>query len=305
MGRTIACWMVEQGARRLILLGRTGLPARTAWREIEQSDPDGALGRKIATIRELESLGASVHLAAIDIADEARVKSFLDTFRAEGWPALRGVMHLADDMQLAAVGGLTSDQYRRLFHGKSAGAWVLHRLLAETPLDFFVLFSSAASVLPSPLMGGFGAANASLDALAHYRRSLGLPAQCVNWSDWSQNSCVNRAEGPADASGAQSQRHQQSSRDWPSCGRSLEQNWSHAVVIPFSAEEWQRRPAAAFEADVREEMARRNPAAAATRVRPEHSTPYVAPQSELEALPGRPVDDRSEARSRWHARQFL
>jgi amino acid adenylation domain-containing protein len=69
---------------------------------------------------------------------------------------------------------------------KVQGAWLLHELLRDAPLDFFVLYSSASSVLNSPLAAGYASANAFLDALACYRRQLSLPALSVNWGFWGE-----------------------------------------------------------------------------------------------------------------------
>jgi myxalamid-type polyketide synthase MxaE and MxaD len=71
---------------------------------------------------------------------------------------------------------------------------LLHRLLQDEPLDFFVLFSSAGSVLGQPGQGNYAAANAFLDALAHYRKSQGQPALSINWGAWA-------GEGFADSVG--------------------------------------------------------------------------------------------------------
>jgi acyl carrier protein len=67
---------------------------------------------------------------------------------------------------------------------KLEGAWLLHALLQDAPLDFFVLFSSASSVLRSPFIGGYAAANAFLDALAAQRRAEGRPATAISWGVW-------------------------------------------------------------------------------------------------------------------------
>ena len=88
--------MVEQGARRLILLGRTRLAPRLDWNSVETGS---RLARQITAIRELESLGACVHLASVDVADERELSGFLNEFRADGWPPIRGVVHAAGVLQ--------------------------------------------------------------------------------------------------------------------------------------------------------------------------------------------------------------
>jgi acyl carrier protein len=191
LGLLVARWMVEQGARRLILLGRTRLPPRANWGSAETGSH---LARQITAIRELESLGASVHLAPIDVADEGELRGFLDEFRAEGWPPIRGAVHAAGVLQDGLMVQLDAAALNAVLRPKVTGGWLLHRLLQEDPLDFFVLFSSAGSVLGQAGQGNYAAANAFLDSLAHHRQAQGQPALSIDWGAWT-------GEGFADSGG--------------------------------------------------------------------------------------------------------
>ena len=181
LGLAVARWMVAQGARRLILLGRTKLPPRSSWSAAEAGS---RLCYQAGVIRELEALGASVHLASVDVADEAQLSAFLKTFGAEGWPPIRGVVHAAGVLRDGLLSQLDQAALNTVLRPKMMGGWLLHRLLENAPLDFFVLFSSAGSLLGQPGQGNYAAANAFLDALAHHRKAQGRPALSVNWGAW-------------------------------------------------------------------------------------------------------------------------
>jgi acyl transferase domain-containing protein/acyl carrier protein len=191
LGILVARWMVEQGARRLILMGRTRIPPRANWGSMEAGS---RLARRITAIRELESLGACVHLASVDVADEVELSGFLDDFRAQGWPPIRGVVHAAGVLQDRLLAQLDAAALNAVLRPKVMGGWLLHRLLHDNPLDFFILFSSAGSVLGQPGQGNYAAANAFLDALAHHRQAEGQPALSINWGSWA-------GEGFADSVG--------------------------------------------------------------------------------------------------------
>jgi NAD(P)-dependent dehydrogenase (short-subunit alcohol dehydrogenase family) len=168
--------MVAQGARRLILLGRTPIPPRADWNKIAS---DSQLGQKIAAIREIESLGASVHLATCDVSDEAQLKAFLETFSSENWPPIRGVLHIAGTLDDHSLLALDRDTLRNVLLPKISGGWLLHQLLQD--IEIFILFSSLNSVIPQAGQSNYSAANAFLDALAHYRRQQKQAALSINW----------------------------------------------------------------------------------------------------------------------------
>jgi myxalamid-type polyketide synthase MxaE and MxaD len=190
LGLQVARWMVEQGARRVILLGRTQFPPRAEWSQI---DPSSRMAGQIAAIRQLETLGASVHLAAADVSDAAQLGAFLETFRREAWPPICGVVHAAGVLQDQILLQLEAAALAEVFRAKVVGGWLLHQMLADAELDFFVLFSSAAALLGSAGQGNYAAANAFLDALAHHRRALGQPALSINWGPWAEVGMASRA----------------------------------------------------------------------------------------------------------------
>lgn len=180
LGFEMARWMVSRGARRFLLVGRTELPLREHW-----NDPlASAIAERVARVRALEALGASVHLASIDIAEQNAVSDLLRQFVRQGWPTIRGVVHTAASIRDQLLCDLDPESWQTVFHAKVLGAMRLHEAFAEEGLDFFLLFSSLGSVLGQEGQGSYAAANAVLDALAHHRRCSGLPALSLSWGPW-------------------------------------------------------------------------------------------------------------------------
>ncbi|KAF2971898.1 hypothetical protein GQX73_g1748 [Xylaria multiplex] len=75
---------------------------------------------------------------------------------------------------------MTIEDYRQAIECKVRGAWSLHKASLEQPLDFFTMLSSISSVVGNEGQANYAAANAFLDAFAHYRKSLRLPANSVD-----------------------------------------------------------------------------------------------------------------------------
>jgi NADPH:quinone reductase-like Zn-dependent oxidoreductase/NAD(P)-dependent dehydrogenase (short-subunit alcohol dehydrogenase family)/acyl carrier protein len=168
LGLSVARWMVERGARHLALVGR--------------SDPPTAAR---AAIRAMEEAGAEVHALQADVARPEDVADLLARIEAR-MPPLRGVVHAAavlDDRVLLEMG---EEQFWRPIRPKVLGAWNLHVATRRLPLDFFVMYSSAASLLGAPGQGNYAAANAFMDALAHARGASGLPAMSLQWGPFAE-----------------------------------------------------------------------------------------------------------------------
>lgn len=177
LGLTVAEWMVSRGARHLVLVGRRGASAAAAQKTLEA----------------IKKLGASVVVAQVDVGQKEDVARILGEIR-QSMPRLRGIVHAAGILDDGILLQQTAERFTSVMAPKINGAWNLHALTAKIPLDLFVLFSSGASVLGSPGQGNYVAANAFLDALAHHRRALGLPALTINWGAWAEVGLAARSD---------------------------------------------------------------------------------------------------------------
>ncbi len=168
LGLLIARRWVQQGARHLVLVGRSA-PSEEA----------------LAALREMEGAGAQVRAVQADVSCYQDLADLFAMIR-ESMPPLRGILHSAGVLADAALLRQDWERFARVMAPKVQGAWALHELSLDLDLDFFVLFSSTAALLGSPGQGNHAAANTFMDALAHYRRARGLPALSINWGVWSE-----------------------------------------------------------------------------------------------------------------------
>ena len=168
LGLLTAQHLVKHGARNLVLMGR-----REASVTAQQA---------IASMKES---GVSVNIVQADVSQTEDVKRVLDWIKTE-MPPLRGIIHSAGILD---DGILLQQHWQRFIDvmaPKVNGAWNLHRLTRGLPLDFLVLYSSAASVFGSAGQANHSAANMYMDVLARSRQQLGLPALTINWGGWSE-----------------------------------------------------------------------------------------------------------------------
>jgi acyl carrier protein len=147
----------------------------------------------VAAIAAIEQLGAAVTVLAADVADAASMAALFARF-GQDLPPLRGVIHAAADWSSAPLAAMEEASLDKMLRPKVGGTWNLHTLSAGHALDFFVLFSSTTALLGVAGLGHYAAASAYLDAFAHYRRGLGLPALSINWGTWSNMRAASGAD---------------------------------------------------------------------------------------------------------------
>ncbi|MBV7331443.1 amino acid adenylation domain-containing protein [Chloroflexi bacterium TSY] len=165
IGLQIARWLAEQGAGHLILLGR--------------SEPTPEVSR---ALDELEATGTTITVAQSDVCDQRA----LSDIRSHLIYPLRGIIHAAGVLDDGILQHQTAERFADVMEPKVQGAWNLHCLTVDQPLDFFVLFSSVSPLLGAAGQSSYAAANAFLDGLASYRHGLGLPCLSINWGSWSE-----------------------------------------------------------------------------------------------------------------------
>ncbi|KAL6720039.1 hypothetical protein ACLMJK_001960 [Lecanora helva] len=162
LGRSIAQWMVRQGAKHIAFLSRSG-----------DKKPEAK-----ETIQALRNQGATVAAYSCDIANTVEVQRVVDQCSNE-FPPIRGAIQGAMVLKDATYQNMTHDQYLGAIHPKVQGTWNLHAAL-PSDMDFFVLLSSSAGVAGSRGQGNYAAGNAFQDALANYRHSKGLKASSID-----------------------------------------------------------------------------------------------------------------------------
>ncbi|MGK5517871.1 type I polyketide synthase [Micromonospora sp. URMC 107] len=179
IGAQVARWLAREGAGELVLTGRQG-PATPGADEL-------------AT--ELRAAGATVTVAACDVADPDALRALVERLAGQG-TRISAVFHTAGVAHAGPVAATDVAELADALRAKVAGAVNLDAVCGDE-LSAFVLFSSGAGVWGGGHQGGYAAANAFLDAFAEDRRRRGRPATAIAWGAWDGGGMVD-AEGAAD-----------------------------------------------------------------------------------------------------------
>ena len=180
-GFETARWLVGRGARKVVLASRRG--------RVEEGRDDGVAAMRAA--------GAVVLVEALDVTDRAAVAALAARLSAEHGP-VRGVVHAAVHLDDGLIAGLEPDRLKASLAAKIDGAVALEHAFADTALDYFVVCSSATTLIGSPGQGAYVAANAWLEGFARRRRARGLPALAVGWGAISDAGIIARDQGLAE-----------------------------------------------------------------------------------------------------------
>lgn len=153
LGRYLSTWMISNGAKNLVVISRSGLTTDEAHQ----------------TVKSIQDLGGRCDVVKTDASDNQALDVVLSSVR-KTFP-IRGVLNMAMVLDDSPFMTMTGDQWDRT---KVDTSWNLHRSTLSDSLDFFIVFSSISSLIGNRTQANYAAGTAFQNAIAKYRRSLGL-----------------------------------------------------------------------------------------------------------------------------------
>lgn len=176
----------------LVLVNRSPFPEADKWAALLETSTDEALCHKIRTLLAIKENGSQVVCMRADVCQESEMKQLLAQVRSR-FGRINGVVHSA----AAGGDGLNISRESRLdlenvIAPKIYGTWILDKLTQDDDMDFFILFSSVASILGGKGLGYYSAANAYQDTFGAWRNRRGRKTTVINWTAWKETGMVSK-----------------------------------------------------------------------------------------------------------------
>lgn len=183
IGLETAAYLASRRPVRLALINRTPMAARERWGEIISEGKDTKAIRAITRVLELEAGGSEVRFYSADVSSRTELEPVIRDIR-QRFGRIEGIVHGAGVGGIEFIAGRDRQSFDQVFRPKVQGTWLLDELTKGDEPDFFVMYSSIASIFSAPGQGDYIAANSYLDAYSPYRNGQGKRTLTVNWSTW-------------------------------------------------------------------------------------------------------------------------
>jgi acyl transferase domain-containing protein/acyl-CoA synthetase (AMP-forming)/AMP-acid ligase II/acyl carrier protein/NAD(P)-dependent dehydrogenase (short-subunit alcohol dehydrogenase family) len=167
IGLLSARLLADMGARNIILAGRRG------------TSPEAEILRNELSERKIKVLMVKADVTMADDIDD------IFEIAEENGMKIKGIIHSAGVLDDAVIMNQTIEKFRNVLEPKAKAAWLLHERTKKSALQFYIMFSSIASVLGSAGQANHSSANSFLDSLSKYIQAKGLKAMSINWGVWS------------------------------------------------------------------------------------------------------------------------
>ncbi len=185
IGLEIGKYLASKNKINLILVNRTSLPAKEEWDKVLKEETDKKLLKKLKGIREIESLGTKVFCYSADVSDLQQMQKLILSLRDQ-FGKLDGVVHGAGVAGDGFIIHKDIKKFRTVIDTKTKGTWILDELTRVDNPDFFMVFSSLASMLAEPGQGDYTAANCYLDSFVYTKSDSPTVKIAIDWPAWKE-----------------------------------------------------------------------------------------------------------------------
>ncbi len=163
-GFSTAEWLAHNGAKTIVLLGRSGKVNENTQQKIDS----------------LQSQGVAIVVKQVDISKMSEVTECINQLAAS-LPPIKGVFITAMVLKDGPLKESTHEDFTAVLEPKMAGSWNFHKATLGLELKFFVMYSSITTTVGNANQGNYVAANMYLEQLAEYRQSIHLPGTTIGW----------------------------------------------------------------------------------------------------------------------------
>ncbi|RDL31106.1 uncharacterized protein BP5553_09895 [Venustampulla echinocandica] len=156
IGRSLCQWMVEHGAKHLVIMSRKA--------------------EKSPFLAELEETGCNIRCISCDVSSSSELSRAMQN--CAGMPPVKGVIQGAMVLKDSVIETMSLADFNTAVLPKVQGSWNLHQQLPN--LDFFIMLSSLSGILGNKGQANYASGGAFQDALCQYRQARGLPAVTID-----------------------------------------------------------------------------------------------------------------------------
>jgi len=197
IGLETAKHLASKGSVKIVLVNRSEMPVRDHWVDIVEKANDRNLCEKIKGIWEIEQMGSQVILYQADVADHDQVMNMLNDIRLK-YGELKGIVHSAGLSVNEPASEKSLHTFRQVLNSKVYGTWLLDELTKQDQLDFFLMYSSVATVFETTFQTDYIAANSYLDAFSGAGSEDGRRRLVINWTTWKDKGMASNHRFQAD-----------------------------------------------------------------------------------------------------------
>ncbi|PKK44713.1 hypothetical protein CI102_11994 [Trichoderma harzianum] len=165
LGRSIAELLVNNGARHLAFVSRSGASSDVAK----------------AFLKDLQSRGIDAKAFSVDICNKSELDCLIKDVISLDMPPIRGVFQCAAILRDSVFSNMTFDDWDTAIKVKTLGSWNLyHSISAEGHDPFYVFLASSSGIIGNRGQANYAAGNCFQDSFARYLQKQGERAVAID-----------------------------------------------------------------------------------------------------------------------------